>query len=247
MDKLDIALKAIKDSTNSKGSAEIRNAEIMKTYSKQLEQTKAAAVELQLSLGKIVLPGFKVGLKGLRFLIESFSAVPNPVTAALAAVTLFFGYLAKGDKIIQKISDVMSGGKGMFSEFMKDIKSGAQTSLFVVFGKSDILGSILPSGALGEKIDTRGLKTLTQKGALTKGDTLKDFNSGIGKTMFLLAQAGNNYNQFVADFVSGDGNKFEEAGKKLESDGETLKYVSSAAPEASTKVSPHRLFKALGA
>ena len=43
MDNWDEALSAIEDSTNSKGSAERRNVELMKTYAKQLEQVKAAA------------------------------------------------------------------------------------------------------------------------------------------------------------------------------------------------------------
>jgi hypothetical protein len=51
-------LSAIEDSTDSKGSAERRNLEIMKTYAKQLEQTKAAATEVEDGNGQDCSSGF---------------------------------------------------------------------------------------------------------------------------------------------------------------------------------------------
>jgi hypothetical protein len=77
MDQWDEALRGIRNSTNSKGSAERRNLEIMKTYTKQLQQTKAAVSELKIGFGKIVLPSFKVGLKALKIVLETINALPT--------------------------------------------------------------------------------------------------------------------------------------------------------------------------
>ena len=117
LDNWNEVLQAVEDSTNSKGSAERRNIEVMKTYQKQLEQTRAAATELKLELGKFVFPVFKAGLKALRTLFEVISAIPTPVKAAGVALTLFFGYASKGASIVETLSNIFSRGKSVISNF----------------------------------------------------------------------------------------------------------------------------------
>ncbi|RLI59799.1 MAG: phage tail tape measure protein, partial [Candidatus Asgardarchaeum californiense] len=77
MDNWSEALGAIEHSTDSKGSAERRNMEIMKTYQKQLEQVKQTAAETSIQFGKIFLPVAKVGLKGIKGFLEVINSIPS--------------------------------------------------------------------------------------------------------------------------------------------------------------------------
>ncbi|RKZ06087.1 phage tail tape measure protein, partial [Candidatus Fermentibacteria bacterium] len=207
MDNWDEVLEAIEDSTNSKGSAERRNVEIMKTYQKQLEQTKAAATELKLELGKFIFPVFKTGLKALRVMFEVMADIPMPVKAAGVALTLFFGYASKGLAIFDKLSELIGRGKGAISSFIGSVTKEFDMSNFEIFGKG-----------FGDPI--KGLKTFA-KGApdLLKATGLGDLHSGFGKLVFLIKGAGDSYNEFLA--VTGKG--AEGVGKGIEAFGKKIK------------------------
>ena len=186
-------LNAIEDSTNSKGSAERRNVEIMKTYQKQLEQTKAAATELQMELGRFIFPVFKFGLRSLKTLFEFMSNIPAPVKAAGVALTLFFGYASKGVHVIDKLVELVGRGKGVISSFARSISKEFDISKFEIFGG-------------GRLANVEGLKTLA-KGVpdALKAAGLKDLHSGFGKLAYILRELGEKYNMFAADMVAGAG------------------------------------------
>jgi len=195
MDNWDEALKAIQHSTDSKGSAERRNLELMKTYAKQLEQTKAAATELQMSLGKVVLPVFKTGLKGMRMLFETITAIPKPLKIASAGLALFLTYTAKGAGIIDKLVETFSKGNSVFGSFGKSLSKQFNMAKFEIFGK-------------GKKKDVLGLKTIFPSkdiagNTLLMGNSINQFHSSLGKAMFVVKELGQQYNEFLSNSISG--------------------------------------------
>jgi len=204
MNNWDEALRGIKNSENSKGSAERRNIEIMKTYAKQLEQTKAAATEFKLSVGKIILPVFKTGLTAIRMLVESLNSIPNSMKAVAAFGALFVGYAAKGLSLVGGIRETLAKGGTLFGDL------GSQLSKQLNIAKFEILGK----GTRG--LDVFGLKTVTPKAAevankvrgeggvfVQQGKHLSDFNSGLGQALFMIKSVGDAYNAFIGDVLIG--------------------------------------------
>ena len=231
MDNWNEALSAIKDSTNSKGSAERRNLEIMKTFTKQMEQMKQAATEVYMSFGKITFPVAKVGLKGLKFLLEAFTEVPGVIKGAMVAVSGFFVYMSKGADIIDYFFDRWRGGKSVIGEVMKGIGKEWSMGMSELFGM-DALEENLKTVGKGKKIKIpTGIMEVspegvaqqqTKEGFTTQGRRLRDFHSVLGKTAFLIKQAGMTYNQFVGDMAKDSagllrdvGGPFDYIGKKL--------------------------------
>jgi TP901 family phage tail tape measure protein len=206
MDNWNEALSAIEHSTNSKGSAERRNLEIMKTYAKQLEQTRAAATELKMEFGKFVFPAFKVGLKGLKTVLEIMSAIPAPIKVAGAALTMFFAYASKGVGIFDSLSSVLDRGQSAIANFYGEFKKQGDISLF------EVLGRKRPA------LDVRGLKTMAPgvEGA-TKGTEFKDFHSGIGKLAFLSKNVGDSYNEFLGNLAGNTLSATATAGEAIAS------------------------------
>jgi len=207
MDNWDEVLDAIEDSTNSKGSAERRNVEIMKTYAKQLEQTRAAATELKMELGKFIFPVFKGGLKALKTVFEFMSAIPTPVKAAGAALTLFFGYAAKGVDIFDKLVEVFGKGKGVIDAFVRSVSKEFDISAFEIFG-----------GKGGPQLE--GIKSFA-KGVpdALKAAGLDDLHSGFGKLTYVIKEAGMAFNTWAA----AGGTSAEEMGKTIEGLGDEVK------------------------
>jgi len=230
MDKWDDVLRAVRDSVNSKGSAERRNLEIMNTYQKQIEQTKAAAVELQIAFGKVALPVFKTGLKGMRFLLESISAIPGPVKVALTSLTLFFAYMSKGGYVIGKLTDLLAGASSIFKEFGGNFDREITNAKFEVLGKG-------PGQDLGLKTLKRDVDEALQ------GKTLKDFNSSLGKTLFLLSNTGQSYNKWLGTVVGTGAKGLASAGGAVESFSDKLDHLSALA----TAGSPGPVLKGVGA
>ena len=214
MDNWDEALKGISNSTNSKGSAERRNLEIMKTYSKQLQQTRAAATELKMELGKFILPVFKGGLTAAKTLTEAFTAIPNSLKAAGALMALFVGYAAKGYSIVDGIVETFGKGESVIGSFLGSFKDQLKIGKFEIFGK----------GSAG--FDTSFLKTVTKSaadlanavrpetGEFTKqGQGLSDFNSSLGQVAYMAKSAGEAFNEFVANVLIGTGDITSNVGK----------------------------------
>ena len=214
MDQWDEVLRGVNNSMNSKGSSERRNAEMMKTYAKQLEQTKAAATELKVELGGIVLPTFKAGLSGFKNLLEAVSAIPVPIKIAATAMTLLIGALGKGLPIIDGIAESMSKGKALFSNFGDALSSQMKIGKFELTGK----------GKSDSNVSLDLLKTVTTKDGLARGTNLSDFHSAAGKTMFLLKEAALVYNRIIAQLPIIFGAGLEKAGEGTKSVGKFMSF-----------------------
>lgn len=198
MENWDQALIAVKDSTNSKGSAERRNAEVMKTYRKQLEQTKAAMVELQMSFGKLFMPLAKTGLRATKGILEALSAIPGPIKAAGGAFALLLTYMTKGQKIAETFREFIAGGRG----FLDIPGTGAQFKKELAKTKYELFGL-----GGGTQVTT-GLKTLgkfkTPEGEeVTRGKKLADFSSSFGKLAYTLQRVGRGFNEIISGAVIG--------------------------------------------
>lgn len=187
MDNWGEALEAIQDSTDSKGSAERRNLELMKTYEKQLQQTKAAAAELQLAFGKIYLPVAKFGLKGLRVFLETVSAIPNVVKGAAVGFGLLFTAISKGSGMIDWLVKEFSQGKSIIGDLIGSFKKDVKVGIFELFGKGDT-----------QDVDLFNVEPIV-------GSTKKwyEYSSTIGKVGAALVGAGRSYNEFLAAGVKG--------------------------------------------
>ncbi|MDD3792843.1 MAG: phage tail tape measure protein, partial [Candidatus Bathyarchaeota archaeon] len=200
MENWDEVVQATAHSMNSKGSSERRNLEIMKTYTKQLEQTKQAAAELQIQFGEAVLPVAKAGLKGIRSFLEVVSAIPGPVKAIAGGFALLIGYITKGDSLIQGFIDRFRTGKTIFGGFGQALTKSLEIGMYEMFGKGDKDDPMIQS-----------LKTIGKEGP----HSLRDFHSALGKTAFLVSEVGKNYNEFIGKTVKGSGGIIESTGKKI--------------------------------
>ena len=183
MDNWDEVTRSLTNSLNSKGSAERRNLALMKTYAKQVEQVKATFSELKIEIGKVVLPTFKIGLSGIKALLEVVNAIPGSMKLAAAGVVLFLSYLTKGAALIDSVVNLIDKSKISFSEMAADITKGFKQGSFELFG----------AGSQKESSDLFGLKSL-------KGDEVKsinDLDSSFGKLGYTLLKTGRLFNEFL--------------------------------------------------
>ena len=187
MDHWDDVLDTLGDSLNSKGAAERRNAIVMETYAKKLQQVRGALSELQVQFGKFALPVAKTMLTGLKGVLETIANIPPSLKVAALGFATLFVVIAKGQDLISGIINRVKGLSSAFgdsgSQFMKQFKIG----IFETFGK-------LPK-ALAD-IDVRGLSNIAQSG---KG--IQDFESVIGKTAFTVAQFGRGWNAVMSEIA----------------------------------------------
>jgi len=224
MDNWGQALEAIRHSVDSKGSAERKNQELMKTYAKQLEQTKAAMVELQTSVGKVAFPVFKFGLKAVKTIAETLAGIPDSIKAAGAAMLGFLVFLSKGDKIISSIADTLSTGTPVAGGLFGSIKDELKTAAFEILGAGAGTTSV------------RGLKTVTPGvvSGVAGGKQLSDFNSALGKSTYLIANLGKKFNSYVAATAKGTASATGFVGKTLKKIGNFLSFTSTALSGASS-------------
>ncbi len=261
MDNWNEALSATKDSINSKGSAERRNLEIMKTYTKQLEQTKAAVVEVQMAFGKVAFPAFKGALKTIKTLLEAFSQIPKPIKIAMTGAVLFIAYLAKGADIVDRFIGGFRGLKSVVSSVAKSIGKEWQMSLYEMFGKGKIgkfvgaefmrglktIGKQTMTADLGKgltipvglDINKKDLERVTLE--LPQGKRLADFQTALGKTAFLIKQTGLAFNEFfvvdkamkaVGDLTQYTAKGMEKVGGAMEKAGKSVALFNLATGEA---------------
>lgn len=210
MDNWGEALRGIQSSINSKGSAERRNLELMKTYEKQLEQTKAAATELQVAFGKIYLPIAKTGLKATKVLLETITALPTWVKAAATAMSVFVTYAAKGNDIIDSLSKNLSKGGNLFGSFYGEAVKNIKTTGYEIFGMES------------SSIDTTTLKRVGVEDKDKRVGGYNDLKSPISKMLYTYMDAGKAFNTFVGEGTQDMGAVGEYVSEKLKSIGSTL-------------------------
>ena len=230
MEQWDEVLRGVKNSTNSKGAAERFNIEVMKTYAKQLEQTKAAATELKMEFGKIVLPVFTTGLKGVQFLFETLSAIPMPIKAATAALAGFFTLGAQGIDIFDSLGEGVSKGLSAFDDLSGSFGKQMKVAKYEILGKRS------------EGLDTFNLKTITDRNIgkasdigtkispeLTEqGKSLGDFQSSLGKMMFTFVKWGQSYNEMIGNMITKTGSLAEKVGETSQGVGTTFSMAADA-------------------
>jgi TP901 family phage tail tape measure protein len=205
MEQWDEALRAIQNSTNSKGSAERRNVELMKTYEKQLMQTKAAAAEVQVQFGKAFLPIAKTGLKAVKTFYEAIANIPAPIKAAATGFALLLTYLAKGQTLISKFFDFKAQGSGVISDMVNSIKGGMSKGLHEVFGTGDI-----------DLKRFRGMTTLQMDKTPSGQDIdVTSFETALGKSVYLMKKYGTEYNQWLAGLLVDTENQSEGKMSKI--------------------------------
>lgn len=203
MDNWQEALDGVQHSMNAQGSAARRNAELMQTYSKQVEQTKASFVELQIAFGKIAFPVAKFGLQSIKAMAETISAIPTSFKVASVAALGLFTYLSQGAKVLNTISDFFSGGVPVMGGLISSIKDELKTASFEILG----------AGSLDDS--SKGLKTLTsgKVDGREQGKSLRDFESGLGKAAYLLVSAGKSFNDTVGGGLQGTGKVGQSVGQ----------------------------------
>ena len=223
MNNWDEAVRGIQNSINSKGSAERRNLEIMKTYAKQLEQTKAAATEFKLSLGKIVLPVFKTGLTAVRTLLEGINSIPNSLKAVAAFGALFVGYAAKGLSLVAGIRETLAKGGTLFGDLGRQLVKQLNIAKFEVLGKGtrglDLFGlkTVTPKAAeiankLRKVLGKAGPGKIKEDMFTEQGKHLADFHSGLGQLVFIIKSVGDAYNSFIGSMITGTGKATQKVG-----------------------------------
>lgn len=214
MDQWDEVLRGLSNSMNAKGSSERRNAEIMSTYAKQMEQTKAAATELKMELSKIVLPTFKAGLGGFKFLLEAITAIPTPIKLAATGLIGLLGTLGKGLPIIDGIAEAFSKGGAAFDGFADSLSNQLKISKFEITGK----------GKDDMYFSTDGLKTVTKTEGKERGTKLSDFHSAPGAILYLAKEMGLKYNEFLTQLPIIFGAGLEKVGERSKSVGSFLSF-----------------------
>ena len=185
MDHWDDVLATLTDSINSKGAAERRNAIVMQTYAKQVQQVRASISELQVQFGKAFLPIAKTGLQTVKFLVEAFTNIPPVIKGAIAGFSALFVLMTKGSGLVEKFMDTFVGGKAVFGDFFGSLQNEFKKGVFEVTGKK--MGGL----------ETRGLKTFMDV------KSSRDMESFLGKIVFTSAKAGRAWNSFLSDLSKG--------------------------------------------
>ena len=177
----------------------------MQTYVKQVEQTKAAFLELQLAFGKVAFPAAKMGLQGLKTLAETINAIPASFKAAGVAAVALFTYLSQGAKILDSISNFFNGGKGVVGGVISSLKDELKVA------------SVEVLGAGSKDAGSKGLKTVLsgQAEGVQQGTNLRDFESSLGKAAYLLVSAGKTFNDNVGGALKTTSSAGQSVGKGL--------------------------------
>ena len=209
MDNWNEAVSATKDSLNSKGAAERRNAIVMETYAKRLAQVKAAAVELQVQFGRFVLPFAKTGLSGIKFLLEAVTNIPPAVKIAGLSITGLFALVSKGSGMIDSLLETVKSGSSRFSD------------LFSELGKEAKLGVYESTGIKMEGPSYEGLKTFGEVA------DRKGLHTFMGKFVYEVAKGGRAWNNFLTDLTKGSAVASKKTANALDTIGDGLFYVSA--------------------
>jgi len=215
MDNWDQVVKSLGDSLDAKGSAERRNLQLMKTYTKQLEQTKAVFSALKIEVGKVVLPSFKVAMSGIRGLIEVVNNVPESIKLAGAGIVLFVGYITKGASALNYIINMVDRTKLSFAALKDDFAKGLGQGLFESFGKGS------------PELDSNlfGLSSLGDSGTRN----INDMTSSMGKLAFGVLAAGQAFNKFSGIVVKDTGGASKVVAKYLKTAGKLVSAVGTGA------------------
>jgi len=213
-------LDTLQDSINSKGAAERRNAIVMETYAKKVQQVKAAMVELQVQFGKFALPVAKVVLSGLKGVIETITNIPASIKIASLAFSGLFVLIAKGSDLVGSLFDRFKSFGSVIGDFAGSFSKELKIGLFESFGK-------VPKG-LGS-VNTKGLSVVTQA-----GKSMSDFESVLGKASFALVNFGRMWNSIMSEVAYGGAKTSDVVSKSLGGLGGLLTKGATA----SIKVNP---------
>ena len=185
MDKWGDALSALEHSIDSKGTAERRNAIVMDTYAKKMEQLKASVAGLQAEFGKAFLPVAKGFIDSLRAIIDAFSNIPPWVKVASTALAGFFVMLSKGADIRNYLQGMFGGIGPMISDAVDEAKKQFKLGVFEITGKD--LGGV----------NLTGLKQFTEV------KHISELHTEIGKLTYGLAPLGRAWNNFLTSVFKG--------------------------------------------
>lgn len=207
MENFDEALLASSDAQNSQGFAMKKNALAMETFAKQMQVMKETVKGLGLSIGKSVLPAATSLVKGMSFVVDIVSKLPDPI---LTAIVAFGGLALAGGKAANVIVDSMDaimggdfgdrmkkmGGVGMFGAAaggVKDIGKGlAKSGNVAEYG-------VMASGAMKARnmVELLGSSILTTvpglgkfAGGLTKGAAALRLFAGASGIGLVIAAVG---------------------------------------------------------
>lgn len=218
MDNWAETLETVRHSINSKGSAERRNMELMKTYEKQLEQMAQAGNELKEQFGEMFLPIAKTGVKALKTVLEMIANIPGYMKAAVAGVSAFIVLLNKGGNLITTLVEGFKEGKGVIGDFVGTAKDEFGKGLFELFGK-DVF-NIVPE-KIEKQLNVVGGKA-EDKSREGLGLDMYDFETFLGKAGSVGADIGRAFNREVGDKVGipeklfmGAANVFNDVGDIL--------------------------------
>lgn len=197
MDHWDDALDTLEDSINSKGAAERRNAIVMETYAKKLQQVRAAIVGLQVQFGKLALPAAKTIVVGLKSILETIANIPNSMKIAALSIVSLFAVFSKGQRIIDTFVNRFGVLPNILKDFAETASKELKVGIFEIFGK-------LPKRLA---IDTRGLKTIME------ATNIHDLESILGKVGYEVAKFGQSWNSMLSDIAAGSVTASEAVGK----------------------------------
>ncbi|RLI52926.1 MAG: phage tail tape measure protein, partial [Candidatus Thorarchaeota archaeon] len=206
-------LNTLTDSINSKGAAERRNAIIMETYAKKVQQLRAAVVELQLQFGKYALPIATKFVNGMRYLIESISNISPAIKIATAALGGFFLVMTKGQGVINKLTDYIKSFGSMASLLKGDFMKKLGTGIFEVFGKVPKVFNV----------NVTGLKVIGES-----AKSIRDLETVLGKAGYILAKFGRIWNDVLSTMAQKGVSVFEAVGKVLGWLGKAVLRVAEA-------------------
>ncbi|MHA1347336.1 MAG: hypothetical protein ACTSO3_13130, partial [Candidatus Heimdallarchaeaceae archaeon] len=225
MDHWQEAVETLEDSINSKGAAERRNAIVMETYARKLQQVRSAMNELQVQFGKFALPIAKVGLSGLKFLIEAFTNIPPAVKMAMTAIGSLFFLMTKGAPIVEKLFDSFAGAENVFSDLFSSLKNEASKSLYEIFGKTpEVFGKKMDVEQFYAKgTKTEGLKKFTEVGGARELETF------LGRFVYTAAKAGRSWNNFLTDLSKGTAITSKKVGSIFDSLGDMMFWLAGEA------------------
>jgi len=206
-------LNTLQDSIDSTGASERRNAIIMETYSKKLQQLRAAVVELQLQFGKYALPIATKFVSGLKTILEVISNLSPAVKIGAAALAGFFFTITKGQRIMATFSDYVTSFTSIFDSLKSDFFKKLGFGIFEVFGK-------LPKMFGG--LNTEGLNVIGKS-----ANSIRDLTTILGKSAYLLVKFGRAWNQFLSILASGGGDIFNVISKAFGGMGAVIASIAA--------------------
>lgn len=93
--------------------------------------------ELEVQVGKLVLPGAKLGLDGLNRFLDILTKIPTPLKVIGVGLTAMFGFIKYGSGLMDTFASTMSGINDTASSFTGTLVGGSRQGLKELFGVGD--------------------------------------------------------------------------------------------------------------